>query len=81
MCDCDGLLVPRPAHAAGHSHEGRALAWSLIIESGHIPLCTRHGICSRDLYRPLRRRHLEWVQKIIFQDLHSVWALLRANTG
>ena len=36
MCDCDGLLVPSPAHAAGHSHEGRALAWTLIIESGHI---------------------------------------------
>ena len=34
MGDCDGLLVPRPAHTAGPSHEGRALAWTLVSESG-----------------------------------------------
>ena len=37
----DGLLVPRPVHTDGPSHEEGALAWALIIESGHIPLRTR----------------------------------------
>ena len=36
MGDCDGRLVPRPAHTAGPSHEEGALAWTLIIVSGHI---------------------------------------------
>ena len=85
MCDNDGLLVPRPTHTHTHtpgpSPEEQALAWTLIIESGHIPLRTRLGTCKHELRGPLRRRHLEWVQKIIFQDLHSVWASLQANTG
>ena len=37
----DGMLVPRPVHTDGPSHEEGALAWALIIESGHIPLRTR----------------------------------------
>ena len=41
----------------------------------------RFGTCNRELLRPLRRRHLELVQKIIFQDLYSVWALIQVNTG
>ena len=78
MGDFAGLMVPRPAHAAGPSHE-KELAWTLIIDSGQIPLRTRLGTCSRDLYRPLRRRHLMWTQRIIFQDLHNVWTLIQAN--
>ena len=81
MSDCDGLLVARPTHTAGPSPDEQALAWTLIIESCHIPLRTRLGTCNRKLRRPLRRRQLERVQTIIFQDLHSVWALLHANTG
>ena len=75
MSDFAGLMVPRL------SHDERALAWALLIESGHIPLRTRLGTCSRDLYRPLRRRLLVWTQRIIFQDLHNVWMLLQANRG
>ena len=80
-CDFAGLMVPRRAHAAELSHDERALAWALLIESGHIPLRTRLGTCSRDFYRPLRRRLLVWTQRIIFQYLHNVWMLLQANRG
>ena len=80
-CDYVGLLVPRPTHTTGPSPDEQALAWTLIIESGHIPRRTRLGISSRELRRPLRRRQVEWVQEITFQVLHSVWALLQANTG
>ena len=81
MGDFDGLMVPRQVHAAELSHEDKALVWALLIESDHIPPCTRLGTCNRDLYRPLRRRLLVWVQRIIFQDLHNVWTLLQANRG
>ena len=74
-----GLMVPRRAHAAELSHDERALAWALFIESGHIPLRTMLGTCSRDLYRPLRLRLLAWAQRVAFQDLYNVWALLQAN--
>ena len=76
-----GLMVPRRAHAAELSHDERALAWALLIESGHIPLRTMLGTCSRDLYRPLRLRLLAWAQRVVFQDLYNVWALLQANRG
>ena len=79
MDDFAGLMVPRPAHVAYLSREENALAWTLIIESGHIPLHTRLGTCNKDLYRPLRWRHLMWMQRIIYQDLYNVGALLRAN--
>ena len=79
MDDFAGLMVPRPAHAAWPSHAEIELAWTLIIESGHIPLYTRLGTCNKALYRPLRWRHLMWTQRIIYQDLYNVWALLRAN--
>ena len=81
MSDFAGLMVPMRAHAAELSHDERALAWALLIESGHIPLRTRLGTCSRDLYRPPRLRLLAWVQRIVFQDLCNVWALLQANRG
>ena len=76
-----GLMVPRRPHVAELSHDERALAWALLIESGHIPLRTMLGTCSRDLYRPLRLKLLAWAQRVVFQDLHNVWALLHANRG
>ena len=76
-----GLMVPSRPHAAELSHDERALAWTLLIESGHIPLRTMLGTCSRDLYRPLRLRLLAWAQRVVFQDLHNVWAFLQANRG
>ena len=79
MDDLAGLMVPRPAHATGHSVAEFVLAWTLVIESGHIPLYTRLGTCNKVLYRPLRWRHLMWTQRVIYQDLYNVWALLRAN--
>ena len=81
MGDFAGLMVPKQVHAAGLSHEERALVWTLLIESGHIPLRTRLGTCNRDLYRPLRWRYLVWTQRIIFQDLYNVWKLIQANRG
>ena len=41
MGDYAGLMVPRLAHASGPSLEEKALVWTLIIDSGHIPICTR----------------------------------------
>ena len=79
MDELAGLMVPRPAHATGHSVAEFVLAWTLVIESGHIPLYTRPGTCNKVLYRPLRWRHLMWTQRVIYQDLYNVWALLRAN--
>ena len=76
-----GLVVPRRPLVAELSHDERALAWALLIESGHIPLRTMLGTCSRDLYRPLRLRLLAWAQRVVFQDLHHIWALLQANRG
>ena len=67
MSDFASLMVPRRAHAVELSHDERALVWTLLIESGHIPLRTMLGTCNRDLYRPLRRRLLVWVQRIIFR--------------
>ena len=76
-----GLMVPRRPHAPELSHDERALVWTLLIESGHIPLRTLLGTCSRDLHRPLRLRLLAWAQRVVFQDLHNVWVLLQANRG
>ena len=81
MGDYDGLLVPRLVRMAGPSQDEGALAWALVIESGHIPLRTTLGTCNRELYRPLRRRHLVWTQKIILQDLYNVSTLIQANRG
>ena len=81
MSDFAGLMVPRRARAAELSDEERALVWALLIESVHIPLRTRLGTCSRDLYRPLRLRLLAWVQRVVFQGLYNVWTLLQANRG
>ena len=44
-------LVSRRTCTAELSHNERALTWALLIESGHIPLRTMLGTCSRDLYR------------------------------
>ena len=74
-----GLTVPRRPLVAELSYDEKALVWALIIESGHIPLRTILGNCSRDLYRPLRLRLLAWAQRVVFQDLHHVRALLQAN--
>ena len=74
-----GLMVPRRPLVAELNYDERALVWALLIESGHIPLRTIHGTCSRDLYRALRLRLLAWAQRVVFQDLHHVWALLQAN--
>ena len=74
-----GLTVPRRPLVAELSYDEKALVWALIIESGHIPLRTLLGNCSRDLYRPLRLRLLAWAQRVVFHDLHHVWALLQAN--
>ena len=71
-----GLTVPRRPLVAKLSYDERALVWALLIESGHIPLRTILGTCGRDLYRPLR---LAWAQRVVFQDLYNVWALLQAN--
>ena len=38
MDDFAGLMVPRPPHIDGLLYAERALAWTLIIDSGHIPL-------------------------------------------
>ena len=74
-----GLMVPRRPLVAELSYDEKALVWALVIESGHIPLRTTLGNCSRDLYSPLRLRLLAWAQQVVFQDLHHVWALLQAN--
>ena len=76
-----GLMVPRRPLVAELNYDARSLVWVLLIESGHIPLRTMLGTCSRDLYRPLRLRLLVWAQQVVFQDLHHVWALLQANRG
>ena len=79
MCALDGFMVPRRPLVVELSDDDKMLAWALIIESGHIPIRTLLGNCSRDLYRPLRLRLLAWAQRVVFQDLHHVWALLQAN--
>ena len=79
MCALVGFMVPRRPLVAELSCDEKALVWAPIIESGHIPLRTILGNCSRDLYRPLRLRLLAWAQRVVFQDLHHVWALLQAN--
>ena len=79
MCAPAGLMVPRQLLVAELSYDERVLVWTLLIESGHIPLRTLLGNCSRDLYRPLRLRLLAWAQRVVYQDLHHIWALLQAN--
>ena len=79
MCALVGLMVPRRPLVAELSHDERALVWALLIGSGHIPLRTLLGNCSRDLYRPLRLRLLARAQQVVFQDLHHIWAILQAN--
>ena len=74
-----GLTVPRRPLVEELSYDEKTLVWGLIIESGHIPLRTILGNCSRDLYRPWRLTPLAWAQRVVFQDLHHVWALLQAN--
>ena len=74
-----GLTVARRPLVAELSYDEKALVWALIIESGHIPLRTILGNCSRDLYRPLRLRLLAWAQRVVFQDLHHIWTLLQVN--
>ena len=81
MCALAGLMMPSQPLIADLSYDERFLVWTLLIESGHIPLRTLHGNCSRDLYRPLRLRLLAWAQQVVFQDLHHIWALLQANKG
>ena len=81
MCALAGLMVPSQPLIADLSYDERFLVWTLLIESGHIPLRTLLGNCSRDLYRPLRLRLLAWAQQVVFQDLHHIWALLQANKG
>ena len=81
MCALVGLMVPTRPLVAELSYDERELVWTLLIESGHIPLRTILGNCSRDLYRPLRLRLLAWAQQVVFQDLHHVWALLQANSS
>ena len=74
-----GLMVPRRPLVVELSYDDKVLAWALIIESGHIPLRTILGNCSRDLNRPLRLRLLAWAQQVVFQDLHHIWAILQVN--
>ena len=74
-----GLMVPRRPLVAELKYDERALVRALLIESGHILLRTALGTCSRDLYRQLRLRLLARAQRVVFQDLHHVWALLQAN--
>ena len=49
MCALIGLMVPRRRLVAELSHDERALVWTLLIESGHIPLRTILGNCSRGM--------------------------------
>ena len=79
MCALVGFMVPRRPLVVELSYDDKVLVWALIIESGHIPLRTLVGNCSRDLYRPLRLRLLAWAQRVVFQDLHHVWLLLQVN--
>ena len=79
MCALDGFMVPRRPLVVELSDDDKVLAWALIIESGHIPIRTLLGNCSRDLYRPLRLRLLAWVQRVVFQDTHHIWSLLQVN--
>ena len=81
MCALGGLMVPRQPLVADLSYDERVPVWTLLIGSGHIPLRTLLGNCSRDLHRPLRLRLLAWAQQVVFQDLHHIWALLQANKG
>ena len=60
-----GLMVPRRPLVAELSYDEKALVWALLIESGHIPLRTILGTCSRDHYRPLRLRLLAWAQRVV----------------
>ena len=53
MCALVGLMVPRRPLVAELSHDERALVWALLIESGHIPLHTKLGNCSRGLLQTL----------------------------
>ena len=59
-----------------------ALAWTLIIESGHIPLRTRLG--------DLQPRHVStFAMEALYldtkgsfsKDLHNVWTLILGKTG
>ena len=79
MSNNDGLLVPKPTRMAGPADEGRTLARTLVIESGHTPLRTRLETCNRALNGPLRRRHVYWVPRVMFEDMIRVWALLRGH--
>ena len=79
MCALVGFMVPRRPLVVELSYDDKVLVWALIVESGHIPLRTLLGTCSRDLHRPLRLRLLAWAQRVVFQDIHHVWTFLQAN--
>ena len=73
MCTLAGLTLSSQPLIADLSYDERFLVWTLLTDSGHIPLCTLLGNCSRDLYRPMRLRLLAWAQQVV--------ALLQANKG
>ena len=51
MCALVGPMVPRRPLVAVLSYDERALVWTLLIESGHIPLRTLLGkLLSGPLY-------------------------------
>ena len=77
MSNFDGLLVPRPTRMEGPSSGERAVVWTLVIESGHIPFRTRLGTCNRDLYGPLCLRHVNWVHRVMLEDMLRIWALMQ----
>ena len=65
--------------ATEQPQEEKAFDWSLIIESGYIPLRTRLGTCCRDLYMPLRLRFLGWLLRVAFRDILTLRSILRAS--
>ena len=50
MCTLAGLTLPSQPLIADLSYDERFFVWTLLIESGHIPLRTLLGNCSRDIY-------------------------------
>ena len=48
MCALAGPMVPRRPLVAVPSYDERVFVWTLLIESGHIPLRTLLGNCCRE---------------------------------
>ena len=69
-------MVPRRPLVVELSDDDKMLVWALIFESGHIPIRTLLGNCSRELHRPLRLRLLAWAQRVVFQDRLWLWLWL-----